>query len=102
MAKRRVQKEKLKRKNYEIQTLKGELGVKDRDLQNSRRKLLSMEGSLVSVDLDVNGSVWKVLGFDTYGSLNVAHKQIKMLDVFKFSHIHFCFKILCTGNCDRM
>ncbi|KAK2175101.1 hypothetical protein NP493_750g01052 [Ridgeia piscesae] len=64
VAKRRVQKEKLKRKNYEIQTLKGELGVKDRDLQNTRRKMLSMEGSLVSVDLGtpaVNCSLWKDL-----------------------------------------
>ena len=50
MAKKRVQKEKLKRKNYEIHTLKGELGMKDRDLQNTRRKLLSMESTLVSVD----------------------------------------------------
>ena len=48
MAKKRVQKEKMKRKNYEIHTLKGELGVKDRDLQNTRRKLISMEGNLVS------------------------------------------------------
>ncbi|KAI0210169.1 hypothetical protein LSAT2_005102 [Lamellibrachia satsuma] len=46
MAKKRVQKEKLKRKNYEIHTLKGELGMKDRDLQNTRRKLLSMESTL--------------------------------------------------------
>ena len=41
--------EKLKRKNYEIKTLKGQLGSKEQDLMDARRKMITMETTLVCI-----------------------------------------------------
>ena len=41
----------MKKKNYEIKTLKGELGNKERYLQDARRKLVTLESNMVSVHL---------------------------------------------------
>ncbi len=43
-----MQQEKAKRKNYEIRVLKGELATRDRDLSDTKRKLMTLETNLVS------------------------------------------------------
>ena len=50
--------EKIKRKNYEISTLKTELSDKDRDLQESRRRVVTLETTIVSQCLIYDVKFW--------------------------------------------
>jgi hypothetical protein len=47
-AQKKAGQERLKKKNYEIKTLKTELSNKERYLQDTRRKLVTLETNMVS------------------------------------------------------
>ena len=46
-AQKKAQRERILRKNYEIDTLKSELSVRDHDLADTRRRLISLEAAAV-------------------------------------------------------
>ena len=51
-AKKKAAAEKIKRRNYEIRVLKGELTKKSQDLNQSKRRLMTLENSNVSIQIN--------------------------------------------------